>query len=220
MSHLLGSHPKFAHAGESYIEYRSEADFRRLAEETAFRLRKIVLRADYIVDQINHGVCVTPEILRSRMIYKCVILMRSPEATLKSRMVTAAAPGMPGMSETEALQYYVSRLHELAAYGNILQNKAIVVEYEQLVDAPDLTLGALSNFFDVTPPFDRKYKRHRLTGENGDPSRNIHAGEIIRTASHNVILSEASLQKASDVYESTKRQLKSSGVILPNFVQG
>lgn len=212
LSHILASNPKFAHAGKSYVRYRSSKDFKKLIVETCRRLHKIRLRATYVVDQINWSVCLTNEIFELPLIEKCVILIREPEATLKSCMVTAAAPGLPGMQEKEALDYYINRLAELSQYGTVLGKRALLVEYDNLVDRPEKTLATLTAFFGVDQAFSVNYRTHRMTGQDGDPSKNIQLGRIIRTQSHDVDISPDVLSRARMAFENCRRHLLNAGV--------
>ena len=71
-------------------------------------------------------------------------MLRQPEATLKSMMRYDE-----NYEEEEALRHYVNRLEELGHYGLLLRDRAIFVEYDDLVDSPDHTLAALSSFLGV-----------------------------------------------------------------------
>jgi hypothetical protein len=211
LSHIIGSHPQFAYAGETYQRYESAADWPKLVTEACQRLHKLRLNSAYIVGQINHGI-VSDEALKSPSLYKCVILIRSPEATLKSRMSIPYAPGMPAMSEKDALENYMQRLGELAEYGRILRKRALFVEYDDLQDRAAETLKALTGFFSVTRPFESHYKTHRMTGGHGDPSENIRVGRIIRTKPHDITLSAYSIAQASAAYQSCRKKMLSNGV--------
>ena len=211
LSHILGSNPEFAYGGESYTMFQTSADLRNLTIETCQRLRRLSLGETYVVGQINWA-SLADSVLKSPLIYKCVILIRSPEATLRSRVVTPAAPGQPGMQEKDALDYYVHRLEQLVGYGRTLGNRAMLIEYDDLVDNSEETLDALTDFFNVDQPFHTKYKLHRVTGGYGDPSKNIWSGQIIRTPPHNAHIDADTLAKASTAFHNCRERLLIAGV--------
>lgn len=211
LSHILASNPQFAFAGESYLTYTTPHDLQQLIVETCQRLHKIWLSAPYIVDQINHAY-ISHEILNSPLVDRCVILIRQPEATLKSAIVTPGAPGMPGMPEKEALDYYVNRLDELVEYGVLLKDRALLIEYDDLVDRHQEILAALTDFFGTTQPFEATYRKHRLTGHIGDPSINIKAGHIIRTQPHKIDISSKTIRDSSVAFQNCRQRLLLAGV--------
>jgi hypothetical protein len=209
LSHILGSNPEFAYAAETNSIIRTSADLQNLLAETYAGLRKIRLNATYIVGQVNHAL-ITEEVLKSSLVYKCVILIRSPEDTLKSRIETpmSDSQGIPGMSERDALDYYVNRLRELGEYGRILGGRAIIVEYEHLVNHSEQTLAALTDFFDVTQPFETKYKTNRLTRRFRNPaSGEIQAGRIVRTKPRRVKITDEALVKAAVAFQDFRKHL-------------
>jgi hypothetical protein len=212
LSHILAGNPKFAHAGETFLSYKTPTDLRTLIIEVSQRLRKICLSATYVIDQINHQL-VTDDILKSPLIHKCVILIRSPEAALKSEIATH------GKSENYATEYYINRLSQLVEYGRILGNRALLVEYDDLVGRPKKVLAALTAFFGVTPPFNVDYPTHRITGKiGGDTSENIWAGRIIQTQPHDINIGPGALAEATIAFENCKRQLLYAGVQVANEV--
>jgi hypothetical protein len=206
LSHILGSHPKFVSAGESHFIHSAPADLQKLVVETCRRLHRVYLRPIYVVDQINWP-NVTEETLRSPLIYKCIILIRKPDGALKS-MINSI-----GMTEKGAFDYYIERLKALVEYGQILKERALLVVYDDLVDQTDGTLTALTDFFEVSPPFDPNYKTLRITGKGwGDVSNNILAGRVIRTQFHNVDIDAEALTLASAAFRNCRQQLLYAGV--------
>jgi hypothetical protein len=205
LAHVLGSHPDVVSAGEMHISYVTPDDLPKLVLKTSESLFRPILRESYIVDQINHGY-VTNEVLLSPRLYKCVLLIRSPEATLKSMMHLAE------WHEKQALEVYVKRLRELTQYGLTLRDRASVVEYDHLVDRSDETLAALSRFLVLGPPLKSNYQTHRMTGRvagYGDPSANIRLGRIVRTQRHETTISEETLSAAERAFHECREQLRS-----------
>lgn len=208
LSHLLGSHPDFAGAGETHIAYQTPDDLPKLVTKTCELLHKPFLRAHYIVDQINHPY-VSNEVLASDRVYKCIILVREPEATLKSLMTLLKC------NETEALDAYLERLETLTQYAQLLKKRAIFMDYDDLVDRSTETLAALTDFLDLDAPLTPAYQTHRMTarvGGFGDPSRNIQVGQIIRTSSPDIPISKNTLLTATGAFDKCRRQLEATVV--------
>lgn len=206
LSHILANHPEFAGAAESHVTYKTPADLPNLAIVTCQRLRKLKLSATYVVDQINHDEYLTDETLSSPLIHKCVILIRPPEATLQSMI------SLFGCEEKIALDFYIDRLEALAKYGLILRERALLVEYGDLVDRTEETLATLTDFLGVTQPFKPDYAALRTTGRFGDPSRNIGVGRVIRTEPHKIDIGAEALSQASIAFRHCRERLLHAGV--------
>jgi len=208
LAHLLADHPDIAGAGETHLSYRTAADLSKLIVKTCELLRRPVLREAYLVDQINHPY-VADEVLRSGRLYRCVILIREPEATIRSTM------SMLKCTEQEALDVYTKRLDELIHYGRLLAGRALVLQYNDLVDRTDATLAALTRFLELISPLTPHYATHRMTGRvegYGDPSGNIKTGKIIRTAGHRILLSSDTLHSATRVFDNCLADLHTAAV--------
>jgi hypothetical protein len=208
LAHILANHPDIVGAGETHISYQTPADLPKLVLKTCELLHRPVLRKTYMVDQINHPY-VTEDVLRSSKIYRCIILIRDPEATIKSTMK------MLKCQEQEALEVYVKRLDELTQYGLLLGERAILVQYDDLLDRTEETLAALTRFLGLQSPLTPTYATHRMTGRvegYGDPSNNIKAGQIIRTASHGIAISNDTLVAATHAYRKCQAELNAAAV--------
>jgi Sulfotransferase family len=206
LAHILANHPDFVGAGEMHVLYRTPADLPKLVLKTCEFLHKPVLRETYIVDQINHDF-VTDEVLISSQVYKCIILIREPEATLKSMMSLSI------WQEKEALDAYIKRLKKLTQYAMLLRERALLVDYDDLVDHTENTLAALTSFLGVNPPFASTYMTQRTTGKVGDPSGNILSGRIIRTPRHADRISADVLAAAHEAFSKHRQQLLASGAL-------
>jgi Sulfotransferase family len=208
LAHILASHPEIAGAGETHISYQTRADLSKLVLKTGEFLHRPVLSETYIVDQINHPY-ITDEVLGSTEIYRCIILIREPEATIKSTIK------MLECQEQEALEVYIKRLDELTRYGRQLGARAVLVQYDDLVDRPEETLAALTSFLGLRSPLTPNYTTHRMTGRiggYGDPSDNIKTGQIIRTASHGIAISNDTLAAATRAFHKCRAELQSAAV--------
>lgn len=203
LSHILAAHPDIVGAGETHIRYESAADLPKLALMTSELLHRPILRQNYIVDQINHSY-VSDDVLLSERLYRSLILIRQPEDTLKS-MVSLSVWG-----EQQALQLYMERLATLCRYGKLLKHRAFLVEYDDLVDNSETSLGNISHFLELRHPLEENYVTHRMTGRipgYGDPSQNIKRGRIVRTSSHDVTISQKTLITANDAFAKTRAEL-------------
>jgi hypothetical protein len=190
-------------AGETHISYQTPADLPKLILKTSELLHRPILSGKYFVDQINHEY-VSDNVLLSKRLYKCVILLRQPEATIKSLM------SLLKCQEKEALELYVNRLAALSRYGMLLRERALVVEYDDLVDHSEDTLAALTRFLALDSPLTANYETHRMTGRvagYGDPSSNIKIGQIMRTPTHQITISEDILVAAVGTFQKCRAQL-------------
>lgn len=204
LSHILASHPDIAGAGETHITYQTPADLQSLVLKTCELLHRPILRQTYVVDQINHSY-VSDSLLQSEQPCKYIILMREPEATLKS-MVSLGEWG-----EEQSLELYESRLNELLHYGSLLRQRAFLVEYDDLLDRADHTLADLTNYLGLELPLAANYETHRMTGRvkgNGDPSNNIRLGRIVRTPAHHVTLRSSTVSTANAMFAKCRKQLR------------
>lgn len=208
LAHILTSHPDFVGAGETHTTYKTAADLPKLVPRTCQLLRKLQLDATFIVDKITMDqYLISDDVLSSSLIHKCVILIRAPEGSLKSLM------NRYGFQENTALGAYVSRLETLARYGGLLRERALLVEYDHLVDHTDATLAALTRFFAVDPPFTANYTTHKATGKMGDPSANIFSGRVIRTPGHDYRISAAVMTEGHQAFSKCRERLLISGVL-------
>lgn len=206
LAHILASHPNFAGAGETHISYKTAADLPTLVSRTSAFLHRPILRKTYVVDQINHEY-VSDDVLRSEQVCKCIILIRQPEATLKSMM------NLFKCDERNALDRYTERLTSLTQYGSLLERRAMLVEYDGLVDRTDETLAALTRFFDLKSPLTSSYATHRMTARIpgvGDPSNNIKSGRVVRIPVHDAVtISDATLRSGEAAFRKCRERLHS-----------
>ncbi len=214
MAHILASHPDFIGVGETFCNYQTPNDFANLYITTCKILHKPILRrARYIVDQINHNHLVRDEVLRSDVLHSAVIMIRAPQPTLASLMKLGEDPKniLFGFGEKESLAYYLSRLEWLGGIGQILGKRAVVLEYDNLVDRTDYTLAALTAFYGIDRPFRSQYVTHRATARLGDTSNNILAGRVIRTAVNRITINKESLAAAETAYSQCRERLAAAG---------
>jgi hypothetical protein len=208
LAHILASHQDFVGAGETHISYRTPADLPTLVLKTCELLHRPALQETHIVDQINHPY-VTDDVLRSKRVYKCVILLREPEATLKSMMNLAI------WQEKQALEIYINRLEALTHYGLLLGERALLVEYDALVDHTEQALAALTSFFGLESPLMPNYATNRMTRRvsgYGDPSNNITIGRIVRTPNHELTISRETVTAATRAFFKCRGELQAATI--------
>ena len=212
LAHILANHPDFVGAGESHISYQTADDLSKLVLVTCEQLHRPILRETYIVDQINHPY-VANEALLSERVYRCIILIREPEATLRSMVKLLKC------EEKEALDLYVKRLDPLIQYGLLLRGRAMLVEYDHLIDHTEETLAAITGFFGLNSPLTPNYATHRMTARVpgfGDPSTNIKTGRVVRTSSHDdITISNDTLIAGASAFRKCRDQLQSA--MTPSF---
>jgi len=207
LSHILVSHPGFDGAGETHTFYKTPEDMGKLVPRTCELLRKLQVSSKYVVDKITMDQYLSDEILALLPIYKGIILFREPEAALKSIVDFFKWP------QEMALDHYVTRLATLARYGRVLCNRAMVVEYDELIEQPREVLTALTRFFDIDPPFKEVYAKTKVTGKMGDPSSNILTGKIVRTPEHKLQINTDVLAEAVRAVQKCRHELLSAGVL-------
>jgi hypothetical protein len=204
----MTSHPDFVGAGETHTTYQTPADLPKLVPRTGQLLRKVHVSGKYILDKLTMDQYLQrEEILLSPQIHKCVIVVRAPEAALKSLM------NLFGFDEKTALGVYVSRLETLVRYSSILRERAFLLEYDRLLAQTNETLAALTKFFGIERPFTATYQTHKATGKMGDPSSHIFAGRIIHTPRHNIQISADVMAEAQQAFEARGRELLVSGMV-------
>lgn len=210
LTHIIANHPEFLSAGESFITYRRATDLRSLFVDTCARLHRFRLGSTYVVDKVVYDNLMPDELLRSGLIAKCVILIRSPESTLRSMIRYFQ------WDESQALNVYRGRLETLARQAGVLGDRAILLEYDDLVANPEAALGGLSRFFGISRPFANLYETgaaRQIAGERrGDASVNILAGQIIRTPSHGARISAMIAEQARRAFDECRAKLRLAGV--------
>ena len=150
---------------------RSRKTFQSLSLRPANSCVNLSCVKSHVVDQINHPY-VTDEILRSGRLYRSIILIRDPEPTIKSTM------NMLKCREQEALDVYIKRLDELTKCGALLGERAILVQYDDLVDRTEGTLATLTHFLALQSPLTPTYasSSHDRTGRRVWRSVEQHQG--------------------------------------------
>jgi hypothetical protein len=209
LTHILANQPDVVGAGEMHLTYRTPTDLFNLAMKTCETLHRPILRELYLVDQINHDY-VSDETLLAEQIHKCIILLREPEATLRSMAALKNMNSLP-WKETQALKHYVERLETLTRYGFLLRDRACLIEYDSLVDQTSETLTKLTSFLGLNTPLTSSYTTNRMTGRVagvGDPSDNIKIGRVIRTRKHEITLSDETLLVARAAFSRCREQLQ------------
>jgi hypothetical protein len=116
-------------------------------------------------------------------------------------------------NESQALDIYLKRLQSLAHYGSLLGDRALLIEYDSLVDHAEDTLAGLTDALGLATPLTPNYKTHRMTGRVrgiGDPSGNIKIGQIVRTPKHEIVLGKDTLAIGEQAFRKYRNDLQIS----------
>mgnify|MGYP002621519993 CR=1 FL=1 len=210
LSHILGSNDAICGYRELLRSYESRIDFFRLRTDL-FRDTGSHFKGKFLLDKIlhnHHGI--DPRLFpadRTRIIY----LVREPASTLKSIVNMSQRLRMDRFTTpAEALEHYAERLGGLADSTEVLNFPSYFLASEQLVDDPDETLGALSEWLGLDEPLGKSYKVFDRTGQAGfgDPFENIKRGTITRTPDHDIEIPSDVLEKAWSAHSKAFAELK------------
>lgn len=215
LCHVLGSHAEIVGYSELHRCYNNRFDLLKmradLCVETAQGSTKRNLSNKFLLDKILHNEIVVSDELLEQAQPKVIILLREPEATLKSIIQMGYRTGVAWYQDPErAAAYYCKRLDALAEYGRKLNGRYFYLPADELIENTDKTLTQLTEWLALRSPLVRHYEQFPNTGKRhfGDSSRNIHSGVIKKTKRHHaVVLTEAALEKANASYQRCHMQL-------------
>jgi hypothetical protein len=203
VNHILASHPDISAVGERNAPYRSAFDLDRLVAESRIRNRRWNRRFLFAADQVNHNRFLTSDAILVHPRVIPVLLAREPVATVTS-IVRVLGPIYGGLDRDEAVSYYIERLTTLTRYLKIVSRRddpPICIDYDVLVDRPNVTLRSLSVYLKLTEPLTPEYRIRAFTGKRGDPSSHIGHGFVSRPeARPRVRIPEAGLARALAAY--------------------
>lgn len=211
LSHILGSHPDIAGYYEQHIAHRKPL--------SGLRLRASLLEEGlvspgtrYLFDKVLHShLDPHPDARGVR-----VVLLRRPDATLKSIIGMGQARNSKWQDEQEAVSYYCRRLQEILQLTQRSRQPAALVKSEAIVAESDAVLQGMTGFLELKVPLSASYESFEKTGKavSGDPSEGIRAGTILTQARrHDVQLTPALLSQAQDRYGQVLDGLAKAGCI-------
>ncbi|MDJ0509538.1 MAG: sulfotransferase [Crocosphaera sp.] len=188
LTHILISNSAIKGYGETHINYRSEADLKKLLFHIYFNsqqftnlqdLAKLSMNHTYILDKLLHDHKLVNEKLLELDNFYFIFLIREPKRTLMSML-----DHKPHWNEENAIHYYSKRLSTLSEYAQIINSKqrSFLVTYNQLMDDSDQVFKSLQNFLKTSEVFSEKYQVLKTTGMRnvGDFKEKIRSGRIIK----------------------------------------
>ncbi len=201
--HLLLTSAQVAAVGERNAIYASRADLARLAIAARLARRAPFGRIGFVVDQVNHSHLTPVPALLTDARVRVLFLLRRPEASLSSLLELSRSYYDSSWSLAKAIDYYVTRLDGLVrlAEGIPASAHAGFIRYEDLMAAPQVTLGQLSGWLGLTRALSVDYEIQPFTRSRGDPGATIAAGTIVRKAAvTDRPFSDADLRRAQRAY--------------------
>ena len=182
LSHVLGSHGEVCGYGELHYDYPKKSSLIKMHVELLKDTGQSTTKGFFLDKLLHNSFVVSHDILKRKNVY-IMILVREPEATVKSIVAMGEVTGDKGYLDADAmLKYYTNRLcylHQVAQkYEGVL-----IIDSDNIVDATSETLSRIKNWLSLNAELTSSYKKFKKTGSigHGDPSVNISAGEIIKT---------------------------------------
>jgi len=219
LTHLLITNPQVIGYGETHIQYRSEADFRKLIYQVYWQsqdfrklgdLENLKMKHKYILDKVLHNnKFLQKDFLKSENIY-AIFLLREPQRTVASML-----DQKPHWIEDDAVQYYNGRLSALEEYAQIINNRkrTLLITHDQIINQSQAVFQGLQNFLATQTGFSEEYKILKTTGMRniGDFKENIKAGRIVRKNR------ELNIEVSPQALDSTNHQFQQCREILSQF---
>ncbi len=204
--HILNTNPGITGYGETHRLYGRPRDYGYLTFDVCRAFRLIRPPGPYVLDKVLYRDYIRrPEVLAPDYV-KLVILVRPPEESIPS--ILRFQP-RDIRTEQEALAYYVEQLQMVEEYARIKNDRGSVffLTFDQLTNAPDRVLPALTQFLGLATPLTERYETIWSTGERGrrglgDDSAEIKTGRIVRKrARPPVPLSPETVRTARAAYD-------------------
>jgi len=185
LCHILGSHPEIDGYVETHQSYFGRVDLNRLTRKVSETTGSPV-SGRYVLDKmLDDDKSLAPNIL-ARQNVKVLLLVRRADETVNSILNLARARGVMGrFSDAQSVvDYYTTRLEQLAGYGAQLGRSALFLEAERLIDETEQVLDGLAHWLDLGAPLSATYRTFKLSGVAGygDPSPAIMTGRIVMDA--------------------------------------
>ena len=212
LSHVIGEHNEISGFYEQHIDHKKKLLKEKIKANLLIE-KELKENSRYFFDKVLHS-RLDPDSLES---YQVIVMVREPEASIKSIMALGQKTGSKWSNMLVAVTYYQSRLSDILC---LLKNNPKVpfcfITSECFVDNNEKCLKTLSDFIGVgklSPDYEVRTQKYKPF--SGDPSENIRAGKIIKTTSREDIVIDKDLLSASNiVYEYFIQQVN----ILPNRV--
>lgn len=155
-------------------------------------------RSTIVIDKILHDHLLSPTDLGRMEGLEAMFLVREPSGTLASLSASF------GLSQSDALDYYLSRLQTLADFTTCQPaGTAIALTYADVIHRTDDSFSLIEQALDLRTPLEDRYEP---TTRGGDPSANLRAGRILRgekAVHHRAEIDPTVLERAQSAYDET-----------------
>lgn len=207
LSHILGNNPEICGYKELHLSYKSRFSLLRMRAELSCELDD-ELSGKYLFDKVLNNYEVSQALVKQAD-PKVIFLLRGPEATVKSIINMGDITGIEWYKDPEkAMNYYCARLEALEVLAGMV-GECVFIDSNDLVDNPEIVLGKLDKWLNLTAPLNKKYSSFSGTGSigDGDPSENIKSGVLTRTKEHEGIALPKDILRRGEVAYDHCRQL-------------
>ncbi|MCQ8849718.1 sulfotransferase family protein [Alteromonas stellipolaris] len=202
LSHVLGSHDEVCGYGELHYDYPKKSSLLKMHVELLKDTGQSTTKGFFLDKLLHNSFVVSNEILERSNVH-ILILIREPEATVKSIVKMGEVTGDKGYLDVEAmLKYYTNRLTYLHRIAQEYEG-VLIVDSDDIVNSTAETLSEIKNWLGLGAELTSSYKKFKKTGSagHGDPSLNISAGEIIKTQNDLALeFDPTMLNKAKEIY--------------------
>jgi hypothetical protein len=167
LSNVLCSRPDISGYGEAHIDYGLPDALGRLVVNQALR-GGWTAGAPHLFDKIlhnRHDGAVRKEFFRARAIF----LARPPAATILSicklfQNFNSEEYATPNL----AAEYYIARLNALAVlWDSFPAERRVGLTHDSLLADPVISLARFSEFLQLTPPLENRYKSLKASRRSG-----------------------------------------------------
>ncbi len=211
LSHIIGSNSNVCGYSELHRSYLNKFDLLKTRLDLFNDLPNNGQRSELFFDKILHNKYALSNKLIIDTKPLVVILLREPEATIKSIInMCKIVKSDDYMTPEKALEHYCDRLIYLENYAKKNTGNYYFIESDDLISDTDLVLSRLTMWLKIKEPLMKEYTTFENTGKpgHGDPSNKIKTGVIVKTKGYDdIIISEQVLLKATHVYEQCKSSL-------------
>lgn len=206
LSHVLGSHDEISGYAEMHQAYGGPIDFLRMRARVA---RALDGRLDgrFVLDKVLHDRYRVSTAVLDRDDVRAIFLVRQPPETLASIIAMGRRiDAMKRYADVDtAAEYYVRRVHSLAAMARSMSSTALFVPAEAVVGDSQAALDSIAAYLGLSGGLQPSYQTFKHTGEEvwGDSSERIKSGRIDSRADRrpDVKLPEAALEASWAAYE-------------------
>jgi hypothetical protein len=210
--HILGSHEDVAGYAEMHQRYANRLDLMRLRMRV-FRSLEGELRGRFVLDKILHNeYSVSETLINYTAVYPIFLLRRPEDAVTSIVRMGKRIQGEWYSDPSAAVDYYVTRLHELARLARRIRTRFLFLKAENLITTPESTLRLVAAFLDLAEPLEESYSLFKHTGKPGwgDDSDEILQGRIARERAPReaIVLDRGLLTPARHAYEESCRVLE------------